>query len=100
MVFIDIEKAYDTVNREKLIRLLEHIGVDAKLVKVIRSFYEDNEVKFSLGDVDTGWMENNVGVRQGCVMSPTLFNIYLEELIVRIRKSEKGVPIGGGKLGC
>ena len=100
LVFIDIEKAYDTVNRSKMVKLLEHIGVDARIVRSIRSLYESNEVKFTLGNVTTGWMENNIGVRQGCVISPTLFNIYIEELLVRIRKQGKGVQIGKEKLGC
>ena len=39
-------------------------------------------------------------MRQGCIMSPTLFNLYIEELIIRIRKLEIGVKIGNKKLGC
>ena len=45
-----------------------------------------------LGDIGTGWLRNNIGVHQGCVISPTLFNIYLE-LIMRIRMAEKGVTM-------
>ena len=71
-----------------------------KVVEVIKQLYKDNEAQFTLGNVTTGWLENNMGVRQGCVMSPTLFNIYLEELLTRIRKSGKGVTIGDRKLGC
>lgn len=100
LVFIDIEKAYDTVNRQILIKLLRHIGVDEKIVEVIENLYNDNKVQFTLGDITTDWLQNNIGVRQGCVMSPILFNLYLEELLVRIRKSKKGVKVGGGTLGC
>ena len=99
LTFIDLEKAYDTVNRRKLFRLLAHIGIEDRVVQVIRKMYEDNEVNFTLGDISTGWMGNNVGVRQGCVMSPTLFNLYIEELLVRIRKSERGVRVGDSRLG-
>ena len=45
-------------------------------------------------------MDNNIGVRQGCVMSPTLTNIYLEELITQIRLCGRGVKIGDNRLGC
>ena len=100
LIFLDLEKAFDTVNRQKLMRLLTHIGVDEKIIEVIKQMYIENKMKFTLGNVSTAWLENNVGVRQGCVMSPTLFNIYLEELLVRIRKSGKGVTIGNEKLGC
>ena len=80
--------------------LLEHIGVDSKVVRMISKMYEGNKVKFTIGDISTNWLENNIGVRQGCVISPTLFNLYIEELIVRIRKSEKGVKVRDKRLGC
>lgn len=40
-----------------------------------------------------------MGVRQGCVLSPTLFSCYLEELIARVRKSGKGATVGNDILG-
>ena len=55
LVFLDIEKAYDTVDRQRLFSLLKHIGMDCKVVKVIEDFYENNEVRFTLGTVNTGW---------------------------------------------
>jgi len=72
------------VNRHRLIRLLVHVGVDDKEVEAIRKMYED-KMKFTLGNVNTGWLDNS---------------IYPEELIVRVRKSGKGVRIGDRKLGC
>lgn len=77
-------------------KLLTHTGIDRKIVGVIKQLYEDNMAKFTLGSVSMGWTTNNIGVRQGCVMSPTLFIFYLEKLTVRIRKSGKG----DRKLGC
>ena len=100
LVFLDLEKAYDRVDRKKLLTLLTRRGVDRKIVQVIKKMYEENEVKFTIGDISTGWLGNNVGVRQGCVISPTLFNIYIEELIARIRLSGKGVKVGDRRLGC
>lgn len=83
-----------------MLTLLTHIGVDGKIVQVIRKLYEENEVKFTIGDISTGWLKNNIGVRQGCVISPTLFNIYIEELIAGIRFSGRGVKVGDRRLGC
>lgn len=56
-------------------------------------------MQFTIGDVTAGWLEFNVGVRQGCMISPRLFNICQEELIVRLKKSRKEVKIGE-RLGC
>lgn len=100
LTFLDLERAYDTVNRGKLMTLLKHIGVEERVIEVLKSMYENNRVQFTLGNISTKWIENNTGVRQGCVISPTLFNIYLEELIWRIRKADIGVRIGEKKLGC
>ncbi len=79
---------------------MKHIGVDETIIRIIEDLYTENKVQFTLGNIATGWMENNVGVRQGFVMSPTLFNIFLEEVLVRIRKSKRGVKVGRGTLGC
>ena len=72
LTFIDIEKAYDTVDRRKLFTLLEHIGVDSRVVQVVKALYKENNVKFTLGDISTKWIKNNVGVRQGCSIAAFL----------------------------
>ena len=74
--------------------------MEENIVWVLKNLYTDNMVKFTLGNNTTKWMKNNVGVRQGCIISPTLFNFYIEELIVRIRNSGYGVRVGDKKLGC
>ncbi len=71
-----------------------------KVVEVLRQLYTENEVKFALGSTSTGWMATDEGVHQGCVMSPTLFNCFLDELLTRIRKSGKGVGIGNQNWGA
>lgn len=100
LVFLDLEKAYDRIDRKKLLTLLTHRGVDRKIVQVVRKLYEDNKVKSTIGDISTGWLRYNVGVRQGCVISSTLFNMYIEELIARIRLTGRGVKVGNGRVGC
>ena len=68
LTFLDIERAYDTVDRENLLQLLKHLRVDEKIVQILNELYT-NKVKFTLGDT-TKWMKNNVRVRQGCLISP------------------------------
>ena len=97
--YIDIEKAYDKVNRKILIKVIEKIGMPSKVVNIIRSLYLATKAIYVLGDIETEWADIHNGVRQGCVMSPTLFNLYTEELATRIRRSEMGVNIGNEKLG-
>ena len=74
---------------KKLLRLLSHVEIDAKLIEVIKELYEENKIQFTTGNISTEWLENSVGVRQGCVLSPTLFNIFRKELIVGIKETDK-----------
>lgn len=69
-----------------------------KVIKIINELYIDNILKFRLGNVETGVLKNDTGVRQGCVISPTLLSIYMKELVIRIRKAGVGVEIGRRKL--
>ena len=97
--YIDIEKAYDKVDREVLFKVLEKVGLPVKVINIIRSLYRDTKALYSLGEFETDWVDIKNGVRQGCVLSPTLFNLYTEELAVRIKQSNMGVRIGEDKLG-
>ena len=99
LCFIDIEKACDKVNGELLIKVLGKVGLPAKVVNMIKSLYLDTRATYMLGEFETDWVDIENGVRQGCVMSPTLFNLYTEELAVRIKQANMGINIGEDKLG-
>ena len=98
LAFLDIEKAYDRVNRSLLCRLLSKIGLSDRIVSIIRSMYDDTRAVYRLGDIETDWVGSRRGVRQGCVLSPLLFGLYTEELAVRLRKSGYEIRIGEDKL--
>ena len=74
VAFLDMEKAYDRLNRKKL------FGVHEKLVRLIERIYNGSMVKFELQNITTGWCKSDSGVRRGCPLSPLLFNIYVREL--------------------
>ena len=97
LCFLDIEKAYDRVNREILWKVLDKVGLSEKIVKIIRSMYEDTKAIYRLGTLETDWVRSERGVRQGCILSPTLFSLYTEELAVRIRRMNAGVKVGDDK---
>ena len=76
MVFIDLTKAYDTVNRVLLWKLLAKYGIPDRLIRIIRSMHEGMKAKLNL---DVGTSEEipiNNGLRQGCVKAPVLFNLF------------------------
>ena len=80
VAFLDMEKAYDRVNRKKLFGVIRDYGVHEKFVRLIERIYYGSLVKFELEEVTSGWCKSDSGVRQGCPLSPLLFNIYVREL--------------------
>ena len=75
-VFIDLTKAFDTVNREDLWDVLTRYGCPPKFVKIIRLFHADmtGQVLSNGGHSDPFSTLN--GVKQGCVLAPVLFNLF------------------------
>ena len=90
VAFIDMEKAYDRVNREKLFELMRGYGVQEKLVDVIESIYDGGMVKFELEGIMTGWCKSDSSVRQGCPLSPLLFSIHVRELGMTVARCKQG----------
>lgn len=82
MAFIDLNKAFDTVSRQGLYEVLHRIGCPSKLLSLVRSFHDcmSGSVIFD-GEKSTPFGVNR-GVRQGCVLAPTLFGIFLSALLL------------------
>ena len=78
--FIDFKKAYDTVNRETLLNQLRNLGINGILYKNIAAMYQQTEylVKYGNGYLDA--INSNIGLKQGCPLSPMLFNIYIDNI--------------------
>ena len=100
LVFLDIEKAYDKMDRRSLMIVLEKLGVPRKIKNLLKGMYENTKAKYIFGDIETDWVHLKKGVRQGCVLSPLLFNMYTEELSKRIKQEGLGIKIGNEKLGA
>ena len=78
MVFIDFEKAFDSIDRNTLWKILRHYGVPEKIIKMIQVFYVGFQAKvLHEGDM-TEAFEMTTGVRQGCLLSPLLFLVALD----------------------
>ena len=76
MAFIDLTKAYDTVNRGLLWKLLGRYGIPDRLIQIIRNMHDGMKAKLNL---DVGMSEEipvENGLRQGCVKAPILFNLF------------------------
>jgi len=95
--FIDFKKAYDTVPQEALMRKLECIGIRGKALKFISSLYEDSRARVRVGRQMSRSFQLERGVRQGCPMSPILFDVFINDIL---RGCEgNGVEIPGSEDG-
>ena len=91
MCFIDLQKAYDSVDRELLWKVLARIGVPHTMIAVIRQFHDGMRARVRTDDGEySEWFEVKQGLRQGCVLSPLLFNVFFAAVlhIVLLRFSE------------
>ncbi len=92
--FIDYAKAFDKVHHKAMIDCLQAIGLDGKDVRLIENLYWDQVAVIQIGNRLSPTVEIKNGVRQGCVLSPSLFNIYTE-VIFREIEDYRGVNVGG-----
>ena len=73
--FIDYAKAFDCVDNNKLWKILKEMGIPTCL---LRNLYAGQEATVRTGHGTTDWFQIGKGVRQGCILSPCLFNFYAE----------------------
>ena len=81
VVFVDFTKAFDTVDRTTLWKILEAYGFPDKLVNIIKQFHFQMKALVSVGGVPSDAFVVNHGVKQGCVLAPTLFSLYLTAVL-------------------
>ena len=96
--FIDFSQAYDRVHRGKLWRCLESVGVSGKFLEVLQSLYMENCMQVKVDDQLSDPFRVGVGLRQGCVLSPMLFSLYINGLIDDLKQIQCGVTSGSTQI--
>ena len=81
LLFIYFEKAFDSIDRDTLWKILNYYGIPDKLVKMIMALYEDSECCVRTENGDTRFFKIMSGVKQGCVLSPFLFVIVMDYIL-------------------
>ena len=81
IAFIDLTKAFDLVSRDGLFKLLPKIGCPPKLQNMIESFHTDTKGTVQLNGSSSEPFQFRSGVKQGCVLAPTLFGIFFGLLL-------------------
>jgi hypothetical protein len=91
--FVDLRKAYDSIDRDALWRILPLYGVNGRLLDMIKLLYVDLGAFVRISGSRSERISLKAGVKQGCVLSPILFNIYLDYVV---RQAMKRWNAGGG----
>lgn len=86
--FIDIQKAYDRVWRKGLWKKLQDYGLRGKMWRMLQKIYENVESCVQVNGKKSRFFPIKVGLRQGCILSPLLFDVFINGLIETIKQSQ------------
>ena len=98
--FIDYAKAFDCVDHNKLWKILKEMGIPHHLTCLLRNLYVGQEATVRTGCGTTDWFQIGKEVRQGCILSPCLFNLYAEYIMrnTGLEEAQAGIKIAGRNI--
>ena len=93
--FVDFQKAFDSIHRETMWKIVKFYGVPEKIIRVLQSLYDNTQCCVRTDEGTTEPFKIETGVRQGCVISPFLFIMVIDYLLNQIEGKGYGIDIGG-----
>ena len=98
--FIDYANAFDCVDHNKLWKILKEMGIPDHLICLLRNLYAGQEARVRTGHGTTDWFQIGKGVRQGCILSPCLFNFFAEYVMrnAGLEEAQAGIKIAGRNI--
>ena len=96
----DLQKAFDSVEFPVLLHRLHSVGVNGKLWRIIRNWYQGGVCSVKLDDSYSDTFPILRGVRQGSVLSPALFLLVMDPLLKRLETSGVGLCVNSNYAGC
>ena len=88
------------MDHNKLWKILKEMGIPDHLICLLRNLYAGQEATVRTGHGTTDWFQRGKGVRQGCILSPCLFNLNAENIMrnVRLGEAQAGIKIAGRNI--
>ena len=86
--FIDYSKDFDCVDHNKLWKILKEMGIPEHFTCLLKNLNAGQEATVRTGHRTTDWFQIGKGVRQGCILSPCLFNLYAEYTLPNVGLDE------------
>ena len=98
--FIDYAKAFDSVDHNKLWKILQDMGIADHLTWLLRYLYAGQEATVRTRHGTTDWFQIGKGVHQGCILSPCLLNLYAEYIMrnAGLEEAQVGIKIAGRNI--
>ena len=96
--FIDFSKAYDRINRELLWHKLSKMGISGRFLASLQSLCKNVKCTVRVNGQQTDWFDVNCGLKQGCILSPMLFNLFINDLTRHINDVGSGNSVGNTSL--
>ena len=98
--FIDNAKAFDCMDHNKLWKILKEMGIPDCLTCLLRKLYAGQEATVRTGHGTTDSFQIGKGVRQGCILSPCLFNFYAEYIMrnAELEEAQAGIKTAGRNI--
>ena len=98
--FIDYAKAFDCVDQSKLLKIVKDMGISDHLTSLLRNLNARQEATVRTGHGTIGRFQIGKGVRQGCILSPCLFNSYAEYIMrnARLDEAQAGIKSVGRNI--
>ena len=90
MVLADLAKAFDSVDREEMMRVMERNRIDGLTIDLLRDVYGGDKTKIFRDGREMGQTAVTRGIRQGCTVSPQLFVMVVDEIIWKLQDSRMG----------
>ena len=96
IISIDAEESFDKIQHPFMIKILQKAGIEGTYLNIIKAIYDKPTANIILNGEKLKAFPLKSGIRQGCPLSPLLFNIVLEVLATALReeKETKGIQIG------
>ena len=100
LLFVDFKKAYDSVVQNLLWKKLSFYGIRGKFLRVLKGLYDGFQMKVLVNGVLSEPFEVKVGVRQGCVLSPLLFLLFINDALDLMVEEDLGICLVGDTHLC